>query len=71
MNEIFVHKYIYLNDNDVKIVKVYYIIEVCMIMKIFSMHKLIVVIFRLLLGSQPTCQQDQKSCMANHVIFRF
>ena len=71
MNEIFVNKCIFVNAYDIKLIKIYYIIEVCMIVKIFSMHRLIFVSVRLLLGSQLTCWPDQKSHMADHNIFKF
>ena len=68
MSEIFV-KCIFINDYDIKLIKIYYIIEVCMIVNIFSMHRIIFVSVRLLLGSQPTCQPDQKGDMADHALF--
>ena len=71
MNEISVNKCIFINDYDVKLIKIYYIIEVCMIVNMFSMHRLIFVSVRTLLGSQPTCWPDPKSCMADHIIFKF
>ena len=71
MSEIFVNKCIFINDYGIKLIKIYYIIEVCMIVNIFSMHRLIFVSVRLLLGSQLTCQPDQKSHMADCIIFKF
>ena len=49
-SEIFVNKCIFINDYDVKITKIYYIIEVCIIVNIFSMYRTIFVSVRLLLG---------------------
>ena len=60
MSEIIVTKCIFINDYDVKLIKIYYIIEVCMIVNIFSMHRLVFVSVRLLLGSRPTCRPDKK-----------
>ena len=71
MSEILVTKCVFVNDYDVKLIKICYIIEVCMIVNIFSMHRLVFANVTLLLGSQLTCWPDQKSCMANHIIFRF
>ena len=71
MSEILVTKCVFVNDYDVKLIKIYHIIEVCMIVTIFSLHRLVFVSVRLLLGSWLTCQPDQKSCMAYHVIFKF
>ena len=70
-SEIFINKCVFINDYDIKLVKIDYIIEVCMIMNIFSMHRTIIVSVRLLLGSQPTCQLDPKSHTADHIIFKF
>ena len=70
MNEIFMHKCIFINNYDVKMTKIYYIIEVCMIVNIYLSHRLIFISVRLLLGSQLTCQPDQSSHMADHVIFQ-
>ena len=46
-------------------------LEICMIVNVFSMHKIIIVSVRILVGSQPTCQLDQKGCMADCIIFKF
>ena len=45
--------------------------EINMILYIFSMHRTIIVNVRLLVGSKPTCQPDQKSHMADCIIFKF
>ena len=71
ISEIFINKCVFINDYNVKLVKLYYIIEVCMIVNIFSMYRTIIVSIRILVGSQLTCQPDPKSCMANHIIFKF
>ena len=71
MSEIFINKYVFLSDYNVKLVKLYYIIEICVIVNIFSMHRTIIVNIRILVGSWPTCRPDQKCCMANHIIFKF
>ena len=71
MSEIFVNKYVFINDYGIKLIKIYYIIEVCIIVNISSMHRLIFEGFRLLLGSWLTCRPDQKSHMADHIIFKF
>ena len=70
-SEIFVNKCIFINDYDVKLIKLYYIIEACMIVNIFSMHRIIFVSVRLLLGSQLTCQPDPKSHTADCIIVKF
>ena len=71
MSEIFVNKCVFINDYDIKLIKIYYIIEVCMIVNISSKHRLIFVSVRLLLGSWLTCQPDPKSHMADCIIFKF
>ena len=71
MSEIFVNKCVFINDYDIKLIKIYYIIEICIIVNISSMHRLIFLSIRLLLGSQPICWLDQKSRMADRIIFRF
>ena len=71
MSEIFANKCVFINDYDIKLIKIYYTIEVCMIVNISSMHRLIFVSVRLLLGSWLTCRPDQKSRMADCIIFKF
>ena len=60
MSEIFVNKCVFINDYDIKLIKIYYIIEVCMIVNISSMHRLIFVSVRLLLGSWPHASWTKK-----------
>ena len=71
MSEIFVNKCIFINDCDIKLITIYIIIEIYMISYIFSMHKTIIVNVRLSVGFQLTCWLDQKSCTADHIIFKF
>ena len=71
MNEIFIQKCVFINDYNVKMMKIYCIKEACMIMNIFSMHRSIFVGIRLVLGSQLTCQPDQESRTADCIFFRF
>ena len=71
MSEIFINKCVFINDYNIKLVKSYYIIEVCMIVNIFPMHRIIIVSIRILVGSWPTCWLDQKGCTADCIIFKF
>ena len=71
MSEMFVNKCIFINNYDIKLIKIYNIIEIYMILYIFLMHRTIIVNIKLLVGSQPTCQSDQKGCMADCIIFKF
>ena len=56
MSETFVNKCMFINDYDIKLIKIYYIIEVYMILYIFTMHGTMIIRIRLLMRSQPTCR---------------
>ena len=58
MSEIYVNKCIFINDYDIKLLNICYIIEVYMILYIFTMHRTIIISIRLLVRSQLTCQPD-------------
>ena len=75
MSELFVINLLinvkFIDYYNVKLVLIYYIIELCMIINIILMYKMIFVGIRLLVGFWLTCRPDQKSRMADHIIFRF
>ena len=71
MSEMLVNKSIFINNYDIKLAKIYNIIEIYMILYIFLMHRTIIVNIKLLVGSQPTCRPDQKGHMADCIIFKF
>ena len=58
MSEIFVNKCIFINDYNLILLQIYNIMEIDMILYIFTMHRTIIISIRLLVRSQPTCQPD-------------
>ena len=54
MSEIFVNKCVFINDYDIILIKIYNIMEIYIILYIFSMHRMMIVGIRLLVRSQPT-----------------
>ena len=56
MSEIYVNKCIFINDYDIILIKIYNIMEINMILYIFSMHRMIIIGIRLLVRSQLMCQ---------------
>ena len=75
MSELFIIKLLinvkFIDDYNVKLVLIYYIIELCMITNMIFMYNMIFVGIKLLVGSWLTCWLDQKSRTANRIIFRF
>ena len=60
-----------IDDYSVKLVSIYFIIDNIHDNKYKFMYNMIFVSVKFLLGSQPTCQLDQKSHTADCIIFRF
>ena len=58
MNELFVHKCIFINNNDVKIMNLCYMIEIYMIMNTFIMYWTMFVSVKTLVESWLTCRPD-------------